>query len=125
MMRAAHESIGCVVGTRAPGRSYQHVAIRVASGLDCLGAVDFVDFSAAPIAGLADTHAVAISAASLAVGGRFPAEAALAILAAFTANQVTKLFLAGTLARGRFLALVGGGLALMVAAAWVGRIAGR
>ncbi len=78
---------------------------------------------AAAIAGLADTHAVAISAASLAVAGRVtPAEAALAILAAFTANQVTKLVLAGTLARGRFLAFVGGGLALMVAAAWVGRI---
>ena len=79
--------------------------------------------AAAAIAGLADTHAVAISAASLAVGGRVsPAEAALAILAAFTANQVAKLFLTATLARGRFLAFVGGGLGLMVAAAWVGRI---
>ncbi len=78
-------------------------------------------FLAATVAGFADTHATAIGAASLVQAGTVtPADAALGVTLAFTSNQVTKLVLAVTIARGRFLVLVGIGIVASTAAAWVG-----
>ncbi len=80
---------------------------------------------ASALAGFADTHAAAISAASLVTAGKVtPEEAALAIAAALTTNQLTKGALAISLARGRYAVLVIVGLAVMLAATWAGAIVG-
>lgn len=81
---------------------------------------------AAAAAGFADTHASAISIASLAAQGKLSADAAVVpILAGFTTNTVTKVIVAAT-AGGRAFALrVVPGVLLVAAAAWLGLLASR
>lgn len=80
---------------------------------------------AAALAGFADTHAPAISAASLVAAGKLDAsQAVLPILVAMSTNSVAKMVLA-TLAGGRSFALqVVPGLLLVIAAAWAGALLG-
>lgn len=74
---------------------------------------------AAGAAGFADTHAPAISVASLVADGRLtPAAAVTPILAAFSTNTVTKLVFAFTAGGPRFALYVVPGQLLMLAAAW-------
>jgi uncharacterized membrane protein (DUF4010 family) len=80
---------------------------------------------ASALAGFADTHAVAVGAAALvAAHTATPSDAALAVVAAITTNQITKATLAFSLARGRFSILVTGGLVLMVGGSWLGLATG-
>jgi uncharacterized membrane protein (DUF4010 family) len=73
------------------------------------------------ISGFADVHAAAIATASLVSAGRIgPAEAALPILAAFTTNTVSKSVVVITTGDRRFALATLPGLALVVAAAWLG-----
>lgn len=75
---------------------------------------------AAGVAGFADAHAAAVSAAQLANAQRIGAEqAVLPVLAAFTTNTVTKIVLAFTGDRTFALSVVPG-LVLVVLAAWAG-----
>lgn len=75
-------------------------------------------------AGLADTHAPAISVASLVGDGQLPVGAAVApILAAFTANSATKVVLAFTAGPRPYAWRVGTGVLLMLAAFWIGAFA--
>ncbi len=77
------------------------------------------------IAGFADSHSSAVSAASLARYGEFtPNAALLAILLAFTTNTATKAAMAWVSGGARFAAGVLPGLLLMLIAAWVGAFAG-
>jgi uncharacterized membrane protein (DUF4010 family) len=72
-------------------------------------------------AGLADSQSAGISAATLAGTGHIGApSAALAILAALTANTFSKAVMAGTLGDRRFASRVWPGLALILAGAWGG-----
>jgi len=74
---------------------------------------------AAGAAGFADTHAPAISVASLVADGRLtPAAAVIPILAAFSTNTVTKMVFAFTAGGPRFALYVAPGQLLMLAAAW-------
>ncbi len=74
---------------------------------------------AAGAAGFADTHAPAISVASLVADGRLtPAAAVTPILAAFSTNTVTKIVFAFTAGGPRFALYVVPGQLLMLAAAW-------
>jgi uncharacterized membrane protein (DUF4010 family) len=75
----------------------------------------------AAAAGFADTHAAAISVASLVASGRIDAEQAVVpILAAFTTNSVTKAVIARATGGRRFALEVWPGLILVLAAAWGG-----
>jgi uncharacterized membrane protein (DUF4010 family) len=75
---------------------------------------------ATAVAGFADTHSSAVSAAQLANAQRITAEqAVLPVLAAFSSNTVTKIVLAFTGDRTFALSVVPG-LLLVVAAAWAG-----
>jgi uncharacterized membrane protein (DUF4010 family) len=77
---------------------------------------------AAAVGGLVDTHASAVSIASLVAAGKMEArEAVLPILVAFSTNTVTKAVAAA--AGGRmYLLLVAPGLALVALAAWAGTV---
>jgi uncharacterized membrane protein (DUF4010 family) len=78
------------------------------------------------LAGFADTHSAAISAASLVAAGRLDAGgAAVPILAAMSTNTVTKAVLAVISGRGRFAAQTVPGLLLVILAAWAGFVLGR
>jgi uncharacterized membrane protein (DUF4010 family) len=73
------------------------------------------------VAGLADSHAAAISAASLAAGGKIGVPlAALAVLIGFSTNAVSKAVVAFSLGNRRFALQLVPGLILMVLAAWAG-----
>lgn len=73
------------------------------------------------VAGLADSHAAAISAASLAAGGKIGVPlAALAVLIGFSTNAVSKAVVAFSLGNRRFALQLLPGLILMVLAAWAG-----
>ncbi|MBA2659734.1 MAG: MgtC/SapB family protein [Nitrosospira sp.] len=75
----------------------------------------------AAIAGFADTHAPAVSIASLAAGGKLEAAATvLPILLAMSTNTVTKIALAASSGGGRFASQVIPGLLLTIAAGWLG-----
>ena len=76
--------------------------------------------AAAAVAGLADTHAAAVSVASLVTGGKFTAqESVLPILAALTTNTVSKMVVAA-LSGGRAFALrIIPGLLGVISAAWL------
>ena len=75
---------------------------------------------AAGVAGFADAHSAAVSAAQLASAQRIGADqAVLPVLAALTTNTVTKIVLAFTGHRTFALCVVPG-LLLVVAAAWAG-----
>lgn len=75
----------------------------------------------AALSGFADAHAGAVSAGSLlrvdAVGVR---TASLAVLAAFSTNAITKCIVALTSGGAGFALRLAPGLALMIAAAWLG-----
>jgi uncharacterized membrane protein (DUF4010 family) len=76
---------------------------------------------AVAVAGFADAHAAAISAASLVAAGKLAAaDAALPILAALSTNTVTKAVVALTTGRGRFAAQTIPGLVLVILAVWAG-----
>lgn len=73
------------------------------------------------IAGFADTHAAAISVASLAASGKIPpSDAVIPILAAFSTNSITKAVLAIATGGPRFALAVWPGVAAVLVAAWVG-----
>jgi uncharacterized membrane protein (DUF4010 family) len=76
---------------------------------------------AAALSGFVDTHASAISIASLVASGRMtPADSVIPILAGFTANSVTKLILASTSGGRAFALRVVPGVLLVAIAAWAG-----
>ena len=75
----------------------------------------------AVLSGLADTHATAISIASLVSAGRLaPHEAALPILLGFSANTLTKVVVAFTTGNTRFALQILPGLIALVLAAFIG-----
>jgi uncharacterized membrane protein (DUF4010 family) len=75
------------------------------------------------LAGFADTHAVAISAASL-VGARKigVVDAIPVVLIGFTTNTFSKAVIAGTTGGRRFALAVIPGLVLVLAVAWFGSV---
>ena len=78
---------------------------------------------AAAVSGLADTHAAAISVASLAMAEKFPpAQAVVPILAALSTNTLTKILFAATSSTHAFAGAVIPGLALVALAAWGGTL---
>lgn len=78
------------------------------------------------LAGFADAHAAAISAASLAAAGKVtPADAVVPILAGFSTNTVTKLVVASVTGRRPFATEVGAGLFLVIAGFWGGLAVAR
>jgi uncharacterized membrane protein (DUF4010 family) len=82
--------------------------------------------AAAAVAGLVDTHAAAISLASLVASGRMSAaDAVIPILTSVTANALTKLVFASTTGGRAFALRVAPGIVLVVMAAWAGALALR
>lgn len=76
---------------------------------------------ASAAAGFGDTHSPAISAAALAAAGSTSAEfAAIAVLAAFSTNTLSKSIVAFTLGGRRYALELLPGLVLMLLAAWGG-----
>jgi uncharacterized membrane protein (DUF4010 family) len=76
---------------------------------------------AAGVAGFADTHAAAISVATLVGAGKLSeTEAVLPILAALTTNTITKLVASALLGGAPFALRVIPGLILVILAAWAG-----
>jgi uncharacterized membrane protein (DUF4010 family) len=76
---------------------------------------------AAAVAGLADAHATAASAASLLSANKITTgDAVLAILIGLSSNTVTKIFLAYQSGGRKFATQIVPGLLLMVAAVWLG-----
>ena len=81
---------------------------------------------AAAVAGFVDTHAPAISIASLTADGRMTAqEAVIPILAGFTTNTITKIVVAMTSGGRAFALRVAPGVVLVAAAAWAGALIGH
>ena len=73
------------------------------------------------VAGLGDSHAAAISAASLAAGGQTEVRiAAVAVLIGFSTNAISKTVVAFSLGDRRFAFQLLPGIVLMVLAAWAG-----
>ena len=78
---------------------------------------------AAAIAGFVDTHSAAISVASLVASGKMNASAAiLPILAGFSTNTISKIFLASTGGGCSFALRVIPGLIIVALAAWAGAV---
>lgn len=79
--------------------------------------------AAAALAGLVDTHAAAVSIASLVASGRMsPADAVAPILVGLSTNTITKLIFASTSSGRGFAIRVIPGLVLVAAAAWAGEV---
>ncbi len=79
---------------------------------------------AALVAGLVDTHASAISVASLVASGKItPQEAVVPILAGLTSNTLTKIVMATSSGGWAFALRVVPGLILVAMAAWAGTFA--
>ncbi len=79
---------------------------------------------AAMVAGLVDTHAAAISVASLVAAGKItPEDAVVPILAGMTSNTLTKIIMAATSDGWAFALRVVPGLVLVALAAWAGTFA--
>lgn len=79
---------------------------------------------AAVVAGLVDTHAAAISVATLVASGKVtPEDAVVPILAALTSNTLSKIIMAATSGGWAFAVRVMPGLVLVALAAWVGTFA--
>jgi len=75
--------------------------------------------AAAALTGLADTHAAAVSVASLVSAGKFTArESVLPILAALTTNTFSKMAFATSSGGRRYALQIIPGLVLVIAAAW-------
>lgn len=80
---------------------------------------------AAAVAGFVDTHAPAISIASLVANQRMEApEAVIPILAGFTTNTVTKVIVAATAGGRAFAMRVVPGIIMVALAAWAGALFG-
>lgn len=78
------------------------------------------------LAGFADTHAAAVSTASLVASGNLDASSAVVpILAGMTTNTLTKSIAAYITGKRPFAVPVWVGLAAVIGAAWAGAIAGR
>jgi uncharacterized membrane protein (DUF4010 family) len=78
---------------------------------------------AASLAGFADTHSPAVAVASLVAAGKLGTEQAiLPILAALSANTITKISLAIASGGQRFAAQLIPGLVLVIVLAWVGAL---
>ncbi len=76
---------------------------------------------AAALAGFVDTHAAAISVASLVASGKMPAaDALIPILAGLTTNTISKLIFARTNGGNAFALRVVPGLILVALSAWAG-----
>ncbi len=81
---------------------------------------------AAAVAGFVDTHAPAISIASLSANGRMSAQdVVVPILAGFTTNTITKIVVAATSGGRAFALRVAPGVVLVAAAAWAGALIGH
>jgi uncharacterized membrane protein (DUF4010 family) len=81
---------------------------------------------AAVVGGLVDTHAAAISMATLVASSKVaPQDAVVPILAALTANTLSKILMAVTGGGWAFAVRVVPGLILVAVAAWVGTFAAR
>ncbi|RID90159.1 DUF4010 domain-containing protein [Gemmobacter lutimaris] len=79
---------------------------------------------AAVVAGLVDTHAAAISVATLVASGKVaPQDAVVPILAALTSNTLSKIIMAVTSGGWAFALRVVPGLVFVALAAWVGTFA--
>lgn len=79
--------------------------------------------AAVTVAGFADAHSPGISVASLVAGGKMSAtDAVLPILAAMSANTVTKIVLAVVSGGRRFALQIVPGLLLALGAGWVGAL---
>jgi uncharacterized membrane protein (DUF4010 family) len=79
---------------------------------------------AAVVGGLVDTHAAAISVATLVASGKVtPQDAVVPILAGLTSNTLSKLIMAVTSGGWAFAVRVVPGLVLVALAAWVGTFA--
>ncbi len=79
---------------------------------------------AALVAGLVDTHASAISVASLVASGKItPQDAVVPILAGLTSNTLTKIVMAASSGGWAFALRVVPGLILVALAAWAGTFA--
>ena len=79
---------------------------------------------AAVVAGLVDTHAAAISVASLVASGKLaPQDAVVPILAGLTSNTLIKIIMAGISGGWAFALRVVPGLVLVALAAWAGTFA--
>lgn len=75
------------------------------------------------LAGFADTHAVAISAASLVAAGKISvADAVPIVLIGFTTNTISKVVIAATTGGRQFALGVVPGLILVLGAAWLGSV---
>ena len=114
-----------------PGRPFSLPASVLLAGM--IAAVLFVSaalnhwfgetgvISAAAIAGLADTHAAAVSVASLVAANKLTVmESAVPILAGLTTNTLSKIVIASWSGGRRFAAQVVPGLILVIVAAWIG-----
>jgi uncharacterized membrane protein (DUF4010 family) len=78
---------------------------------------------AAALAGFVDTHSAAISVASLVASGKMSARAAIfPILAGFSTNTISKIFLAGTSGGRSFALRVIPGLIIVALMAWAGAL---
>ena len=78
---------------------------------------------AAALAGFVDTHAAAISVASLVASGRMSAaDTVLPILAGLSTNTISKMFVAGSSGGRSFAFRVIPGLILVALAAWAGAL---
>jgi uncharacterized membrane protein (DUF4010 family) len=79
--------------------------------------------TAAAVAGLVDTHAAAISIASLVASGHMsPADAVVPILAGLSTNTITKLVFATTSGDRAYAIRVIPGLVLVAMSAWLGML---
>ncbi|MBM3650194.1 MAG: MgtC/SapB family protein [Alphaproteobacteria bacterium] len=95
------------------------VLLAAAAAQDWLGEAGVL--LAAGLAGFADAHSAAVSAASLVADGRLqPAQSTVPILTALTTNTLTKTIFAVTAGGRVFAAYVVPGLLLIAAAAWIG-----
>jgi uncharacterized membrane protein (DUF4010 family) len=73
------------------------------------------------LAGFADTHAVAISAASLSAAGKITgADAVPIVLIGFTTNTISKIVITAVTGGRQFALRVVPGLILVLVAAWLG-----
>ena len=97
---------------------------RSAALTDVLGSGGLIVATA--VAGLADTHSAAISAAALAAAGKVSADqAAVAVLAALSTNTVTKIVVARVVGTRRFTLALAPGLLALAGLAWLGYVAQR
>lgn len=79
--------------------------------------------AATALAGFADAHASALSAASLVAAGTIqPSQAVIPILAALTTNSITKAVIAAATGGRRYALQIVPGLLLVMAAIWTGAL---